>query len=71
MRRVSDFIFINEYCIPIDEIRYIQECDEGIQIYLKDMVFPLNVEGVNFKSLHKYLKVLKGSDKDDNNSISN
>lgn len=71
MRRLTDFIFINQYCKPIDEIRYIQECDEGIQIYLKDMVFPLAIERVNFKGLHKYLSVLKGSDKDDNNSNSN
>ena len=63
MRKVTDFIFISQYCIPIDEIRYIQECDERIQIYLKDIVFPLSIEDVNFKDLHKYLMVLKGSDK--------
>ena len=65
MRRTTDFIFISHYCIPIDEIRYIQECDEGLQIYLKDLVYPLNIEGVNFKGLHKYLIVLKGEDKDE------
>lgn len=53
MRRVTDFIFIHQYCIPIDEIRYIQQCDEGIQIYLKDLVFPLNIEGFDLMGLSK------------------
>ena len=65
IRSVPDYIFIDDYCIPIDEIRYIHECDDGIQVYLKDMVIPLNIEGVYLKGLRKYLMVLKGSDKDE------
>ena len=65
IRRVPDYIFIEHYCIPIDEIRYIHEDYNGIQVYLKDLVFPLDIEGVNLKDLHKRLMVLKGSDKDE------
>ena len=64
-RIVPDYIFINHYCISIDEIRYIHESDEGIQIYLKDMVYPLNIGDVNLNDFHKRLMVLKGSDKDE------
>lgn len=73
MRRVTDFIFIHQYCIPIDEIFYFEQCDDELLIYLKGLAFPLHIEGFDLLGLSKaFDEFLKNEgDKDDNNSNSN
>lgn len=55
MRRVTDFIFIHQYCIPIDEIFYFEQCDDELLIYLKGLAFPLHIEGLS-KAFDEFLK---------------
>lgn len=65
MRKVSDFVFIDKYCIPLENIRWIEERDNNLEINLEYCAFPLIVENYNMKDLIRGFDViLKGDNKE-------
>lgn len=67
MRKISDFIFIDKYCIPIDQIRWIEERDNDLEINIEYLAFPLRIENYTMNDLIKGFKQILGDDEDEKN----
>ena len=65
MRKLTDFVFIDKYCIPIDQIRWIEERDNDLEIHIEYLAFPLIIKNYSINDLIKGFKQILGDNENE------